>query len=207
MAKKLAPVRFDVHPGVAMVAKWAAELPEKTGRSLDEWADVVRRKKLPGLAESRKWLKDEYGFGTNTAWWLAEYATGQPTWDGEPALYLKNAAEYVEAMFAGAKAWQRPIFEEVVRFTRTLGKDVKVCPCKTIIPLYRTRVFAELKPATRTRLELSFVLGDVPFDPPLVLNPRAKGNDRLRHSIHITSSEQFDDTARGFLIAAYQADS
>ena len=27
---------YSVHPGVAMVQKWVAELKEKTGRSLDE---------------------------------------------------------------------------------------------------------------------------------------------------------------------------
>ena len=34
---------YDVHPGVAMVRKWADELPAKTGRTHDEWADLVRR--------------------------------------------------------------------------------------------------------------------------------------------------------------------
>jgi hypothetical protein len=129
MAKKLAPITFDIHPGVAMVAKWAAELPEKTGRSLDEWAELIRKQPLTDLKDLRTWLKQEYGFGTNTAWWMAEYATGSPTWDGEPKVYLKNAADYVDGMFAGAKEWQRPIFETVVRYARSLGKDVKVCPC------------------------------------------------------------------------------
>jgi len=28
---------YSVHPGVAMVQTWMTELPEKTGRSLEEW--------------------------------------------------------------------------------------------------------------------------------------------------------------------------
>ncbi|MBY0431377.1 MAG: uroporphyrinogen-III C-methyltransferase, partial [Rhodospirillales bacterium] len=39
-----------------------------------------------------------------------------------------------------------------------LGKDVKVCPAKTIIPFYRTHVFAQVKPTTKTRIDLSFAL-------------------------------------------------
>jgi hypothetical protein len=146
------------------------------------------------------------GFGTNTAWWMAEYATGSPTWDGEPKVYLKNAANYVDGMFTGAKEWQRPIFETVVRYARSLGKDVKVCPCKTIVPLYRNRVFAELKPATRTRLELALALEDTPFDPPLEQNPRAKGNDRLRHLVKIESADDFDASVRLWLDVAYDKD-
>ena len=28
---------YGVHPGVALVQKWLAELKEKTGRSMEEW--------------------------------------------------------------------------------------------------------------------------------------------------------------------------
>lgn len=197
---------YDVHPSVAMVQKWAAELPAKTGRTLDEWADAVRRKKFPSPADARGWLKAEYGFGTNTAWWIAEYADGTATWDGDPATYLRNAAGYVDAMFAGGKAHLRPIAEAVIAFARTLGPDVKVCPCKTIVPLYRTRVFAELKPATKTRLELALRLGEVPLEEPLRPNPRAKGNDKLRHLIALTEPTDFDAKAKKWLTAAYRAD-
>ncbi len=57
----------DVHSGVVVVQKWADELPEKTGRSLDEWVALVRQRKAePAVA--RDWLKGEYASGTNTAW-------------------------------------------------------------------------------------------------------------------------------------------
>jgi hypothetical protein len=39
MAKK--KTLYSVHPGVAMVQKWVATLPEKTGRSLEEWIALV----------------------------------------------------------------------------------------------------------------------------------------------------------------------
>ena len=58
-------VWYDVHPGVAMVRKWADGLPAKTGRSLEQWAELVKKSKLP-TKEKREWLKREYGHGTNT---------------------------------------------------------------------------------------------------------------------------------------------
>ena len=204
--KKSARSPYDVHPGVAMIQKWVAELPDRTGRSLEQWADVARRKDLPTAKEKREWLKAECGLGTNAAWWIVEYAEGVATWDADPESYLAAAAGYVDGMFGKGKEWQRPIFEEVVAFARTLGPDVKVCPCQTIVPLYRARVFAELKPATKTRLELSFALGEVPITGALRPNPRAKGNDRLRYQIAIAGPADFNAAARKWLKAAYVQD-
>ena len=45
-----------------MIQKWVAELPAKSGRSLEQWADLVRKSKLPSK-EKREWLKREYGHG------------------------------------------------------------------------------------------------------------------------------------------------
>ena len=209
MARKAATAvaaRYDVHPGVAMVQKWADELPAKTGRSLEQWAAVLRTAPHESRKDRVAWLKAEYGLGTVTAEQIYEYAYGNQTWDGDPKVYLRNAAAYVEAMFGKGKEWQRPIFQDVVAFARTLGPDVKVCPCQTIVPIYRTRVFAELKPAARARLELSLALGDMPVAEPLRINPRARGNDRLRHQIVITGPQGFDAAAKKWLKAAYQQD-
>ncbi|MDB5313287.1 MAG: hypothetical protein JWO38_7489 [Gemmataceae bacterium] len=52
--------------------------------------------------------------GTNTAWWIAEYATDTATWDGDPAVYLEQAVGYVDGMFGGGKAHLRPVFEKLV---------------------------------------------------------------------------------------------
>ncbi len=209
MARKSATAvaaRYDVHPGVAMVQKWAAELPGKTGRSLEQWAELVKKSNLPTAKEKQEWPKATYGHGTNTAWWIVEYAEGEATWDTDPEAYLRNAAAYVDAMFAKGKEWQRPVFEAVLAFARTLGPNVKVCPCKTIVPLYRRRVFAELRPASKTRLELALALGEVPFGGKLQPNPRAQGNDRLRHLIALTAPKDFDAAAKKWLRAAYQQD-
>lgn len=206
MAKQTAaPPAFDVHPAVAMVQKWADELPALTGRTLDEWAALVRQREAEPAA-ARDWLKAEHGFGSNHAGWLVEYSAGTATWDGDPASYLRAAPRYVDGMFAGAKAHLRPVAEAVITFARGLGADVKVCPCKTIIPLYRTRVFAELKPATRTRLELALRLGEVPYTDTLVVNPRAKGNDKLRHLIALHAASDFGAEAKRWLTAAYRGD-
>jgi Domain of unknown function (DUF4287) len=62
---------YSVHPGVAMVQKWVDTLPEKTGRSLDEWIALVKKSGPETEKERREWLKEKYKLGTNSAWWIA----------------------------------------------------------------------------------------------------------------------------------------
>jgi hypothetical protein len=198
--------KYDVHPGVAMMRKWAAELPTKTGRTLQQWAELVLESGIEDRKDRVEWLKKTHKFGTIAAWHIAEYAADSHSWDGDPALYLKQAAAHVEAMFSGPIAALRPILDKLMTKARALGKDVKICPCKTIVPFYRERVFAEVKPATRTRVELSFALGAEPFTGRLKANPRAKGNDRLRHQIALATVADIDAEVLGWLTAAYEAD-
>src|SRR5262245_47798691 len=84
---------YSIHPGVAMVQKWIAELPSKTGKSLEQWLAFIKKNGPPDEKSRRDWLKQEHGMGTNTAWWLAERAEGTPMAIGEedPDIYLKNA--------------------------------------------------------------------------------------------------------------------
>ena len=206
MKKPAARPEYDVHPGVAMIRKWADALPEKTGRSLDEWAELVDRSGVESVRDRTAFLKREYGLGSNTAGQIAAYAADRQTWDGDPDTYLKMAADYVERMFAGPKAGLRPLFDAVVREVRKLGRDVKVCPCQTIVPFYRKHVFAQARPATRTRLELAFALRSHPTTDRLVPNPRADAKDRLQLLVGLTSPADLDTEVRGWLRAAYDAD-
>lgn len=199
---------FDVHPGVAMVQKWVAGLPAKTGRSLEQWRIVftAAAKKHPVRKDLVAAMKDEHGLGTVTAEQIWEYTFGAQTWDGDDDIYLKNAEEYVTGQYSGAKAHFKPLFETVIEFARGLGKDVRVCPCKTMVPLYRDRVFAEMRPATKSRFELAMALYETPFDDLLQLNPRAKGNDRQRHVVHLATAKNFNTTVKKWLKKAYEFD-
>ena len=60
--------------------------------------------KAPKTARDRiAWLKEKHGLGSNAAWWIADHAYDKATWDGSPEVYLKQAADYVEAMFVKGK--------------------------------------------------------------------------------------------------------
>src|SRR5215831_14280612 len=123
---------YDVHPGVAMVQKWVVELKSKTGRSLEEWVALAKKEGPKEEKARREWLKTKHKLGTNSAWWIAERAEGKGE-DDSPEAYLKSAAKYVEEQYAGPREKLRPIFEELLKLGKSMGDDVKVCPCKTIV--------------------------------------------------------------------------
>jgi hypothetical protein len=189
-----------------MVQDWIAALPSKTGRTLEQWIELVTQSGPTTEKERREWLKREHGLGTNSAWWIAERAEGKGTEEGDPDSYLKAAEGYVEAMFAGSKAGLRPIYNQLLQIGLELGEDVKACPCKTIVPLYRQHVFAQLKPTTRTRIDLGFALGNREATGRLIDTGGFAKKDRITHRIPITSLPEIDDEVKRWLKVAYEGD-
>ena len=84
------------------------------------------------------------------------------------------------------------IGDALVELGRSMGKDVKVCPCQTIVPLYRNHVFAEIKPSTRTRIDFGFALGDTKATGRLVDTGGFQKKNRITHRIPITSVNEID---------------
>jgi hypothetical protein len=197
---------YSVHPGVAMVQDWIAKLPEKTGRSLEEWIDLVQKSGPADEKERREWLKEEHKLGTNGAWWIAERAEGKGLEDGDPEAYLKAAEKYVEAQYAGPKANLRPIYECLLEVAFQLGDDVKACPCQTIVPLYRHHVFAQIKPTTQTRIDLGLALGNMKVPKRLIDTGGFAKKDRITYRIPLQSVKEIDKEVERWLKTAYDLD-
>jgi hypothetical protein len=197
---------YGIHPGVLMTQKWIAELKEKTGRSLNEWLTLIRKSGPKDEKARREWLKKEYGLETNSAWWLAERADGKGKESGDPDEYLATAEGYVAKMFSGGKASLFPIYQELLKLAFKLGKDIKICPCQTIIPFYRNHVIAQVKPATRTRIDFGFALGNMKAEGRLIDTGGFAKKDRITHRIPITSLSDIDDEVRHWLKVACDRD-
>jgi hypothetical protein len=209
---KTAPAKsaslYGVHPGVAMVQKWASELKVKTGRSLEEWIALIRKEGPGTEKERRDWLKRKYKLGNNSAWWLAARAEGKETEEDSPEKYLQAAARYVEEQYAGPKEKLRPIFDQLLTLGKALGADVKACPCKTIVPLYREHVFAQIKPTTNSRIDLGLALakhkGKLPKR--LIDTGGLAKKDRITHRIALASAGEIDPEVKKWLKTAYDLD-
>jgi hypothetical protein len=197
--------RYDPHPGVAMVREWIATLKQKSGRSVEEWVALLEAKGPAGTNERRNWLKREHGLGTNGAWWIVDVAEGTADEMGDTDEYLRRAPQYVETMFAGAKAALLPIYERLYQVARSYC-DVKISPAKTVVPIYRHHVIAQIKPSTRTRVDFGLALKDTPAAGRLIDTGGFAKKDRITHRIGITSVAEVDEFVEKWFKRAYGMD-
>ena len=109
-------------------------------------------------------------------------------------------------MFSGKKAVLRAIYEELLAAGKSLGDDVRACPCETIVPLYRTHVFAQIKPTTNTRVDLGLALGDTPAGGRLIDTGGLAKKDRITRRVPISAPDEIDDEVLGWLRVAYDRD-
>lgn len=195
---------YDVHPSMRMIQSIMATMKQKTGRSFEEWIAFVNKEGPATEKERREWLKMKHGLGINYATLVAEGSVGKGEHDADA--YLKHAADYVEKMFSGPKENLRPIFEELLKIGRKLGGDVKVCPCQTIVPLYRNHVFAQIKPTTRTRIDFGLALKDTKTPKRLIDTGGFAKKDRITHRIEISALKDIDDEVKKWLKIAYEMD-
>jgi hypothetical protein len=172
---------------------------ERTGKTYEDWLEILGRDGPVEEKEQREWLKREHGFTSNYALWIVEGLAGRG-----PENYDPDAN--VDAQFAGKKAALRPIYEELLKLGLSIGPDVKACPCGTIVPLFRKHVFAQLKATTNTRVDLGLCLRGVAASERLIdTGGEAKG-DRITHRIPITTVGEIDDFVRQWIRRAYDAD-
>jgi hypothetical protein len=204
-AKKVASSIYDVHPSLGMYQSSLAALKQKTGRTLEQWIKLAQKSGPATEKDRRAWLKAEHGLGINYAGWIAEHSVGKGD-DGNPETYLRQAEEFIQNMFSGDKESLLPIYHELLSLGRSLGKDVKVCPGKTIVPLYRKHVFAQIKPTTRTRIDLGLALKDTKVPKRLIDTGGLAKKDRITYRIEITSLKDIDGEVKKWLKIAYEMD-
>lgn len=199
---------YSVHPGVAMVQKWIQELPEKTGRTLDQWMKHILKDGPGNEKSARDWLKEKYAMGTNTAWWLAERAHGKNKGFAEedPKQYLQMAEKMVVDQYAAKKAALKPLYDKLLDICLTFAKDLKACPCQTMVPIYRNHVIAQIKPTINTRIDFGLALKDMPLSGKLKDTGGFEKKDRISRKIEVTSLKDIDAELLGWFKKAYEMD-
>jgi len=89
-----------------------------------------------------------------------------------------------------------------------LGADVKACPCRTMVPLYRNHVFGQIKATTNTRVDLGLSLthykGKLPKR--IVDTGGLAKKDRITHRIELQSPAEVDQEVVKWLEIAYELD-
>lgn len=198
---------YRVHPGVAHAQKVIGNLERKSGHSLDQWVKLVIDSGLEASKQRLAWLKSEHQLGTVTAAMIVDHAEGRGQEKVDPAAYLRWAPALVDAMYAGKKRGLRPLHDKLIAVASTLP-GVGISPGKSIVPIYRHHVIAQIKPATQKRIDFGLALGTEHhrFSQRLVSTSGATTGDRITHRIAITEDRDIDDELIAALKLAHRLD-
>ena len=133
-------------------------LAARTGRSLDEWLDVVQASGIDPLDQNavRRWLKAEHGIPQNSQWAIADAAARAAGW------VRPTVKEYVGSQYRGARASLRPVYDAVAGAITALGDDVTVEGRGGYTPFVRGRQFAAVAAAAKDRVDLGLRFTDPP---------------------------------------------
>jgi hypothetical protein len=183
-----------------MMARVSATIQERTGRTLDEWVDLVIAAGLDPLQQKdvRHWLKEVHGVGQNTQWAIADATARRAGWV-EPSL-----EDYADKMYAESKASLRPLHDGVVALAVGLGEDCAVEGRSTYAPVVRRTQFAAVAPGPQGTLRVGFRFRTtVPDDDRL---SESTGFAQSSHWLHLAADSDENDvrSLEPLLQAAYE---
>ncbi|PHS28709.1 MAG: phosphoribosylformylglycinamidine synthase [Robiginitomaculum sp.] len=174
-----------------MASSMIANMPEKTGKSLDEWLKIAKQSSLEKHGQIVKHLKSEHGMTHGFANLVAHHT-----------LKCDEPIDLVAAQYAGGKASLRPIHNALVKIASGFGNDVQIAPKKTCVSLRRSKQFAVITPATKTRIDLGINLKGQAGTERLKAE---KPGSMCTHKIGITDLNDLDNTLIDWLQEAYNA--
>ncbi|MGD9689079.1 MAG: DUF4287 domain-containing protein [Phycisphaerales bacterium] len=177
------------------LASMIANLPEKTGKSLEAWVAIVRASRLAKHGEIVSMLKSKHAMGHGYANLVAQQALKGDA--PEPA-----GDDLVDAQFAGAKAALRPIYDAIIAAVSKFGSDVEIAPKKTYVSLRRSKQFAIVQPSTATRLDVGINLKGTPTT--ARLEASGSFNAMVSHRVRVERAGQVDKELIGWLNTAYK---
>lgn len=180
-----------------MKAAMIAGLPEKTGKSLEEWLAILKASKRTKHKDFMELLKGEHQLTHGFANMIALQALQS---DSHTAT---DVDALVSAQYAGAKAGLRPLYDALLAAMRKFGNDVEVSPKKAYVSVRRTKQFAIVQPSTATRLDVGINLKGV--DPTERLEPSGSFNAMVSHRVRLSKPGEIDKQLVGWLKKAYDA--
>lgn len=178
-----------------MVNAMIANLPEKTGKSLDDWFAVVAASGLGKHGEIVAHLKSEHGMTHGYANLVSQLYRQRE--DGPPPA----ETDLVDAQYQG-KEGLRPLYDALVARVSAFGDDVDVSPRKTYVTLRRGKQFGILKPSTKTRMDVGIQLKGDPAAGRLEEGKRFGG--MVSHQVAVSALDDIDDELVGWLEEAYR---
>jgi hypothetical protein len=125
-------------------------MPEKTGKKLEEWIQILDKENFEKHSMAVKFLKTEHGVTHGFANTIVTLSKEKP-----------NSSENLVANQYSGKELLKPVYEMLLSSIKNFGEDIVIAPKKGSVSLIRKKQFALIKPATKTRIDLGLKLKGV----------------------------------------------
>ena len=170
---------------------------KKTGKTLVELANIIKKSGLTKHGEIRDYLKRELGLGHGDANALV-HAVLQS--DGQRAAEGKSSDQVLDEIYTGPKAHMRPIHEKLMKEINKFG-EFEIAPKKGYVSLRRKKQFAMLGPKTNTRFEVGINARDFKKSARLLEQPRGS---MCNYIVSVTDAQGVDAELVAWLKSAYE---
>jgi Domain of unknown function (DUF5655)/Domain of unknown function (DUF4287) len=165
-------------------------MPEKTGKSLEEWKKVLKAKAFTKHSEGVKFLKSEHGVTHGFANTIVTLSKEENNSDED---LISNQYKGKESLL--------PIYEKLLLIVKEFGDDITINPKKGSVSVIRKRQFALIKPATKTRIDLGLKLTGKSITDRL--GNSGPFGTMCTHRVQISSIADVDEELIGWLKEAY----
>lgn len=169
-------------------------MPEKTGKALEDWLSILNEKALEKHGEMVSFLKSEYGITHGFANTIVHLYRKQGTEGDAEEDLLKKQYEGKEHLL--------PILHELRTVVSGFGDDIEFAPKKAYLSLRTGKQFALIQPSTKKRVGLGLVYKDTEAEG--ILEESGSFSAMCTHRIRLQEPGDIDKRVQQWLQKAYE---
>jgi predicted transport protein len=170
-------------------------LHKNTGRTLEQWIDIVKIENIAKHGEIISFLKENHGLSYGFANLIAHKSKGSDAGSAE------DKDELITKQYVG-KEHLVPVYQKIMTEIEKFGSDIEIAPKNAYVSLRRKKQFALLQPATKTRFEIGIILKGQEAQGKLEAINTA--NAMCSHKINVAGVSEIDSEVIDWLKKAYE---
>jgi predicted transport protein len=168
-------------------------IENSTGKTLEDWAAIIKSSGFVKHGELVNFLKNEHGLGHGNANMLVHHTNKSHSG-------FDNEEDLIQQQYKG-KEELKAIYEFVVNAIKGFGDDVELSPKKAYVSIRRKKQFAIIQPSTKTRLDIGLNFKNV--EPTSKLESAGSWNTMCTHRIKLEKATDVDSQVINWLKTAY----
>lgn len=176
-----------------------ANIERRTGKSLKDFATILKSSGLSKHGELRDFLKTEHGLGHGDANALVHNYLEGETSPTPPK--TETSGDILGEIYVGPKEALRPIHEALMEAINGLG-EFEIALKKGYVSLRRKKQFAMIGPATNTRVELGLNMKGVPATGRLLEMPPG---GMCNYKVKLTKTNEVDPEVIAWVRIAFDS--